>query len=221
MTFTPRVVVSASEALAEEPDRARSTVDRPRIESAVRELLLAIGDDPSRAGLAETPRRVAEAYADLFAGMSIDPVAVLEPLPDERGSGLILVREISLYGICEHHLLPFIGHAAVGYVPGADGRITGLSKLARVVEVLARRPQVQERLVREVADALESALAPSAVAVIVEAEHLCMTMRGVRKPGSTVVTTEFRGTFAGDPAARAEVLDLARSGALGRVGPEA
>jgi len=212
-SWNPRVVVSASEALSEEPDRSSSRVDRARVEAAVRELLAAIGDDPTREGVVETPRRVAEAYADLFAGMSIDPVSVLEPLPDERGTGLILVRDIQIYGICEHHLLPFFGTAAVGYVPGADGLITGLSKLARVVEVLARRPQVQERLVREVADALEAALAPSAVAVIVEAEHLCMTMRGVRKPGSTVITTEFRGAFADDPALRGEVLALARQSA--------
>ena len=208
MTFNPRVVVSASEALAEEPDRSSSSVDRPRVEAAVRELLAAIGDDPTRAGVAETPRRVAEAYADLFAGMPIDPVSVLEPLPDERGSGLILVRDISFASICEHHLLPFIGNAAVGYVPGAGGTITGISKLARVVEVLARRPQVQERLVREVADALEAALSPAGVAVVVEAEHLCMTMRGVRKPGSKVVTTEFRGVLLEDAAARADVLAL-------------
>ncbi len=210
MSWNPRVVVSASEALAEEPDRAASNVDRPRVEAAVAELLAAIGEDPKREGLVETPRRVAEAYADLFAGLAIDPVSVLEPLPDERGSGLILVRDIRFASICEHHLLPFFGSAAVGYVPGADGRITGLSKLARIVDVLARRPQVQERLVREIADALEAALAPSAVAVIVEAEHLCVTMRGVRKPGSSIVTTEFRGAFADDPAARAEVLALAR-----------
>ncbi len=208
--FTPRVVVDASEALAEEPDREASQVDRPRVEAAVRELLAAIGDDPSRDGLVETPRRVAEAYADLFAGMSIDPVSVLEPLPDERGSGLILVRDIAFTSICEHHLLPFTGRAAVGYVPGADGRITGLSKLARAVEVLARRPQVQERLVRQIADALEAALSPAAVAVVVEAEHGCMTMRGVRKPGSRVVTTEFRGAFTTDAAARAEALSLTR-----------
>lgn len=207
-TFKPRVV-DASEVLAEEPDRIHSTVDRARVEAAVRELLSAIGDDPTREGLVETPRRVAEAYADLFAGLSIDPVSVLEPLPDERGQGLILVRDIAFTSICEHHLLPFTGRAAVGYVPGADGVITGLSKLARVVEVLARRPQVQERLVRQIADALEAALSPSAVAVVVEAEHGCMTMRGVRKPGSTVVTTEFRGSFADDAAARAEVLALA------------
>jgi GTP cyclohydrolase IA len=209
-TWNPRVVVDASEALAEEPDRATSTVDRARVEAAVRELLGAIGDDPSREGLIETPRRVAEAYADLFAGMTIDPASVVEPLPDERGTGLILVRDISFTSICEHHLLPFTGRAAVGYVPGADGRITGLSKLARIVEVLARRPQVQERLVRQIADALEAALTPSAVVVVIEAEHMCMSMRGVRKPGSKVLTTEFRGSFADDPAARAEVLSLAR-----------
>ena len=210
MTWDPRVVVDASEALAEEPDRAASTVDRPRVEAAVRELLLAIGEDPTREGLVDTPRRVAEAYADLFAGLAIDPVAVLDPLTDERGAGLILVRDIGFASICQHHLLPFTGRAAVGYVPGPDGRITGLSKLARVVEVLARRPQVQERLVREIADALEAALAPSGVVVIVEAEHGCMSLRGVRKPGSTVVTTEFRGLFESDAAARAEALSLAR-----------
>ncbi|MGH2794479.1 MAG: GTP cyclohydrolase I FolE [Actinomycetota bacterium] len=210
--WNPRVVVDASEALSEEPDRATSSVDRPRVEAAVRELLAAIGDDPTREGVLETPRRVAEAYADLFAGLSIDAVAVVEPLPDERGTGLILVRDIQFASICEHHLLPFTGRAAVGYVPGADGRITGLSKLARVVEVLARRPQVQERLVRQVADALETALAPSAVAVVIEAEHMCMTIRGVRKPGSTVTTTEFRGSFLEDASARAEFLTLARNG---------
>ena len=209
-SWNPRVVVSASEALDEEPDRASSIVDRPRVEAAVREILEAIGEDPSREGVIDTPRRVAEAYADLFAGLSIDPVSVVSPLTDERGSGLILMRDIQLYSTCQHHLLPFYGTAAVAYVPGPDGRITGLSKLARLVEVLARRPQVQERLVREIADALESALAPSAVAVVIEAEHLCMTMRGARKPGSKILTTEFRGLFAEDAAARAEVLTLAR-----------
>jgi GTP cyclohydrolase I len=208
MTLNPRVVVSASDALAEDPDSGRSAVDREAIEAATRELLIAIGDDPTREGLVETPRRVAEAYGDLFSGMSIDPESVLAPLPDERGTGLILVRDIQVYSICEHHLLPFFGKAAVGYVPGPDGRITGLSKLARVVEVLARRPQVQERLVREVADALEAALGPAGVAVVIEAEQLCMTMRGVRNPGASVVTTEFRGLFLNDAAARAELLSL-------------
>ena len=209
-SWNPRVVVDASEALSEEPDRASSIVDRPRVEAAVRDLLEAIGADPAGEGVRETPRRVAEAYADLFAGTGIDPVSVLEPLTDERGSGLILVRDIRFASVCQHHLLPFSGTAAVGYVPGPGGRITGLSKLARVVDVLARRLQVQERLVREIADALEAALAPAAVAVVIEAEHLCMAVRGVRKPGSMVVTTEFRGLFSSDAAARAEVLTLAR-----------
>jgi GTP cyclohydrolase IA len=208
MTWDPRVVVSASDASAEDPERMRSTIDRDRVEAAVRELLIAIGDDPTREGLVETPRRVAEAYADLFSGTSIDPVSVLAPLPDEHGTGLILVRDIQVYSICEHHLLPFFGKAAVGYVPGPEGLITGLSKLARVVELLARRPQVQERLVREVADALEAALGPAGVAVVIEAEQLCMTMRGVRNPGASVVTTEFRGLFLKDAAARAELLGL-------------
>jgi len=212
-TWNPRVVFSASDVLAEEPDRARSGVDRARVEAAVRELLIAIGDDPAREGVVDTPRRVAEAYADLFAGLTIDPVSVVKPLAGERGSGLILVRDIQFASICEHHLLPFVGRAAVGYVPGRDGRITGLSALARVVEVLARRPQVQERLVRQIADALEASLAPSAVAVVIEAEQMCMTMRGARKPGSTVITTDFRGLFQADPAARTEVLSLARAGA--------
>jgi GTP cyclohydrolase I len=209
-SWNPRVVVDASEALSEEPDRASSIVDRPRVEAAVRDLLEAIGADPAGEGVRETPRRVAEAYADLFAGTGIDPVSVLEPLTDERGSGLILVRDIRFASVCQHHLLPFSGTAAVGYVPGPGGRITVLSKLARVVDVLARRLQVQERLVREIADALEAALAPAAVAVVIEAEHLCMAVRGVRKPGSMVVTTEFRGLFSSDAAARAEVLALAR-----------
>ena len=209
-SWNPRVVVDASEALSEEPDRASSIVDRPRVEAAVRDLLEAIGADPAGEGVRETPRRVAEAYADLFAGTGIDPVSVLESLTDERGSGLILVRDIRFASVCQHHLLPFSGTAAVGYVPGPGGRITGLSKLARVVDVLARRLQVQERLVREIADALEAALAPAAVAVVIEAEHLCMAVRGVRKPGSMVVTTEFRGLFSSDAAARAEVLALAR-----------
>lgn len=210
MSWNPKLVVSASEALAEEPDRARSAVDRAKVEQAVRLLLEAIGEDLDRQGLRETPARVAEAYADLFAGMAIDPVSVVEPLVGERGAGLILVRDIPFASICQHHLLPFVGKAAVGYLPGADGRITGLSKLARVVEVVARRPQVQERLVVEVADALDAALSPRGILVLVEAEHLCMTIRGARKPGSVVVTTEFRGLFADDAVARAEVLALAR-----------
>jgi GTP cyclohydrolase I len=148
--------------------------------------------------------------ADLVAGYGIDPVAVLEPLPNERGSGLIMVRAIPIASLCEHHLLPFTGTAAVAYLPGEKGLITGLSKLARLMEVLSRRLQVQERMVREAADALEEALDPAGAFVLVEAEHACVSMRGARKPGTITVTTEARGVFAGDASARAELVTLAR-----------
>jgi GTP cyclohydrolase I len=180
------------------------------IARGVEAILRGIGEDPARPGLRETPWRVAESYAELFSGYGVDPASVLELLPDERGEGLIMVRAIPLLSFCEHHLLPFTGTAAVAYLPGEDGRITGLSKLARLIEVLARRLQVQERLVREAADALEEALAPRGVFVLVEAEHLCMTVRGARKPGSVTVTTEARGVFRDDPAARTELIALAR-----------
>jgi GTP cyclohydrolase I len=208
MPFEPKLVVSAAEALGEERERAQ--VDQKRIARAVEEILIGIGEDPARAGLAETPRRVAESLSDLVAGYGIDPVAVLEPLADERGNGLIMMRAIPIASICEHHLLPFTGTAAVAYLPGEDGRITGLSKLARLMEVLSRRLQVQERLVREAADALEEALSPRGVFVLIEAEHTCVSLRGARKPGSVTVTTEARGIFTDDPAARAELVALAR-----------
>jgi len=176
----------------------------------VRQILEALGEDPGRTGLRDTPKRVAEAYTDLFSGLGVDASSVLESLPGEHGQGLILVRDIPLTAMCEHHLLPFVGTAALAYLPGEDGRICGLSKLARVIDVLSRKPTVQERLVVEAADALEKALAPRAVFAIVEAEHLCMTMRGAQKPGTITVTTEFRGLFRDDPALRAEVLALAR-----------
>ena len=208
MTFEPRLIVSAAEAVPEPV--ARAPLDHDRIERAVRELLAGIGDAPDRPGLVETPRRVAETFGDLLSGYSTDPVSVLEPLPDERAGGLIMVRAIPVASICEHHLLPFVGEAAVAYVPGEDGRIAGLSKLARLIDVLARRLQVQERLVREAADALEAALKPRGVFVLVEAEHQCMSLRGARTPGSVTVTTEARGIFENDPAARAELVALAR-----------
>jgi GTP cyclohydrolase I len=185
-------------------------VDRAGIERAVRLVLEAVGEHPGREGLRETPRRVAEAYAELLSGSSIDPTSVLEALPGERGSGLIMVRDIRVASICEHHLLPFLGTAAVAYLPGDDGRICGISRLGRLIDVLSRRLQVQERLVAHAADALEAALAPRGVFVMVEAEHLCMTMRGARKEGSSVVTTEARGAFRDDPEARAELIALAR-----------
>jgi GTP cyclohydrolase I len=148
--------------------------------------------------------------SDLVAGYAVDPVSVLEPLADERGTGLIMMRAIPIASLCEHHLLPFVGTAAVAYLPNEEGTITGLSKLARLMEVLSRRLQVQERLVREAADALEDALNPRGVFVLVEAEHTCVSLRGARKPGSVTVTTEARGVFGGDAAARAELTALAR-----------
>lgn len=199
-----RTVVTAAEVLPP------ADLDRDKIERGLRLILEGVGEDLGREGLLETPRRVAEAYSDLFAGLGVDPAGVLEPLPGERGSGLIMVRDLRVASICEHHLMPFLGTAAVAYLPGAQGRICGISKLARLIEVLSRRPQVQERLVAHAADALERALEPRGVFVMVEAEHLCMTMRGARATGSRVVTTEVRGVFAGDPAARAELIALAR-----------
>jgi len=208
MTFEPKLVVSASEILGEHRDRA--PVDPEQIARGVELILRGIGEDPERPGLAETPRRVAESMSDLVAGYAIDPVSVLEPLADERGTGLIMMRAIPIASLCEHHLLPFTGTAAVAYLPNEAGTITGLSKLARLMDVLSRRLQVQERLVREAADALEQALRPRGVFVLIEAEHTCVSLRGARKPGSVTVTTEARGVFAGDAAARAELTALAR-----------
>ena len=183
-------------------------VDETRVEAAVRELLIAIGEDPSRDGLQHTPRRVARAYAEIFAGLAVDPDQVLETTFDANHDELVLVKDIALYSICEHHLVPWHGRAAVGYIPGHDGRITGLSKLARLVDLYAKRPQVQERLTSQVADAVARRLQPQGVIVVVEAEHLCMAMRGVRKPGSTTVTSAVRGIFKSDPRSRAEALSL-------------
>jgi GTP cyclohydrolase I len=183
-------------------------VDQARVEAAVRELLAAIGENPDRDGLKRTPVRVARAYAEMFAGLTADPDAVLETTFDENHDELVLVKDIPLYSICEHHLVPWHGTAAVGYIPGVDGRITGLSKLARVVDLYAKRPQVQERLTSQVADAVMRRLEPQGVVVVVEAEHLCMAMRGVRKPGSTTVTSAVRGIFKSDPRSRAEALSL-------------
>jgi len=183
-------------------------IDLARTEAAVRELLLAIGEDPDRDGLKRTPERVARAYAEMFAGLTVDPDDVLETTFDENHDELVLVKDIPLYSICEHHLVPWHGRAAVGYIPGKDGRITGLSKLARVVDLYAKRPQVQERLTSQVADAVMRRLEPQGVVVVVEAEHLCMAMRGVRKPGSTTVTSAVRGLFKSDPRSRAEALSL-------------
>ncbi len=183
-------------------------IDRPRIEAAVREILAAIGEDPERPGLRDTPARVARAYAEQYAGIGRDPREVLATMFDEHHEEIVLVKDIEMYSSCEHHLLPFHGRAHVGYIPNDAGMITGLSKLARLVDLYAKRPQVQERLTSQVADALMDILEPQGVIVVIEAEHLCMSMRGVRKAGATTTTSAVRGIFHKDPATRAEALSL-------------
>jgi GTP cyclohydrolase IA len=181
-------------------------VDKARIEKAVRELLLAIGEDPDRDGLRRTPERVAEMYGEIAGGLFDDPARHLVVTFEADHDEMVMVRDIPLFSICEHHLVPFHGKAHVAYIPGADGRITGLSKIARLVDGFARRPQVQERLTTQIADAMAGALQPLGVFVVIEAEHLCMSMRGVRKPGSTTVTSAVRGLFKDNPATRAEAM---------------
>ncbi len=184
--------------------------DRERAEAAVRELLLAIGEDPEREGLVETPRRVAKAYQEMMAGLYEDPDEVLAKTFAEDHEELVLVRDIPMYSMCEHHLAPFHGVAHVGYIPSVDGRVTGLSKIARLVDLYAKRPQVQERLTAQVADALVRRLSPRGVIVVLEAEHLCMAMRGIRKPGSRTLTSAVRGQFKVNASSRAEALALIR-----------
>ena len=189
------------------PRHGSSFVDLPRAEAAVRELLLAVGEDPDREGLRQTPARVARAYEEIFRGLAQEPRDVLTTTFELGHDELVLVRDIEIYSTCEHHLLPFHGVAHVGYIPGTHGRVTGLSKLARLVDVYARRPQLQERLTTQVADALEEGLAPRGVLVVVECEHLCMSMRGVRKAGARTTTSAVRGQLR-DPATRAEAISL-------------
>jgi GTP cyclohydrolase IA len=188
----------------------RIGVDHARAAAAVRELLLAVGEDPDRPGLQGTPDRVARAYAETFAGLWEDPAEVLATTFDEDHDEMVLVKDIPMYSTCEHHLVPFHGVAHIGYIPGEDGRVTGLSKLARLVEVYARRPQVQERMTSQIADALADVLKPRGVLVVIEAEHLCMAMRGVRKPGSSTVTSAVRGIFRENAATRSEAMSLVR-----------
>ena len=185
--------------------------DHPRAAAAVRELLLACGENPDRPGLRDTPDRVARAYREMFAGLYSDPDDVLSTTFDEGHDELVLVKDIPMYSTCEHHLVPFHGAAHVGYIPGSNGRVTGLSKLARVVDLYAKRPQVQERLTGQVADALMRKLDPRGVIVVIEAEHLCMAMRGIRKPGATTTTSAVRGQFKTNAPSRAEALSLIRS----------
>ena len=182
--------------------------DLPRIERAVTEILLAVGEDPDREGLKDTPARVARALREQFSGLLMTPGDVLTTVFDADHEEMVLVRDIELYSTCEHHLVPFFGHAHVGDIPNEKGQITGLSKLARLVDLYARRPQVQERMTSQIADALMETLEPRGVIVIIEAEHLCMSMRGVRKPGAKTVTSAVRGSFLSSESTRAEAMSL-------------
>ena len=187
--------------------KLESKIDRGRIEKAVREIIEALGEDPDREGLLETPERVAAFYAEVFDGLHRDPGDVVDAFfGEEHYQEIVMVREIPFYSMCEHHFVPFHGQAHVAYIP--KGRVTGLSKLARLVEGFARRPQMQERLTAQVADALSERLQPLGVMVVVEAEHLCMSMRGVKKPGATTVTSAVRGIMESQPATRAEAMSL-------------
>jgi GTP cyclohydrolase I len=183
-------------------------VDLARIEAAVREILVAIGEDPTRDGLLQTPARVARAMGEQFAGLRQQPADVLSTVFDADHDEMIIVKDIELYSTCEHHLVPFHGVAHVGYIPNIRGEITGLSKIARLVDLFARRPQVQERLTSQIADAMQEILEPRGVIVVVECEHLCMSMRGVRKPGARTVTSAVRGAFRDSDRTRAEALGL-------------
>ncbi|MGI8592389.1 MAG: GTP cyclohydrolase I FolE [Nakamurella sp.] len=186
----------------------RPSFDQPRVEAAVRELLIGIGENVDRDGLKDTPARVARAYAEQFGGLYSDPDEVLATVFAENHSEMVLVRDIPMYSTCEHHLVPFFGSAHVGYIPGRDGKVTGLSKLARVVEGYSKRPQVQERLTTQVAEALVERLEPAGVIVVIEAEHLCMAMRGIRKPGAITTTSAVRGIFQTRASTRAEAMSL-------------
>lgn len=183
-------------------------LDKPAIESAVSVIIKAIGENEKREGLLETPCRVAEMYGEIFAGMNMDPKAELAVGFEEGHREMVMLRDIPFYSMCEHHLLPFYGVAHVGYIPNEHGRVVGASKLARVVEIFAKRPQLQERMTTQVAETIMEALKPDGVAVVVQAEHLCMTMRGIKKPGSNVITSATRGFFRSRAATRAEFLSL-------------
>jgi len=186
----------------------RERIDTARIEKAVREILIAIGEDPDRDGLQRTPERMAAMYAEIFGGLHENPAEHLTVTFEADHDEMVMVRDIAMISCCEHHLVPFSGRAHVAYIPGPDGRITGLSKIARLVDGFARRPQIQERLTTQIADALVAELKPEGVLVMIEAEHLCMSMRGVKKPGALTVTSAVRGLFKTNPATRAEAMSL-------------
>lgn len=195
---------------------AEPTVDITRIEKAVREILLAIGENPDRDGLVGTPNRVARMYEEIFSGLREDPGDHLSVLFEADHDEMVMVKDIPIYSVCEHHLVPWFGSAHVAYIPNEDGRITGLSKLARLVDGFSRRPQVQERLTSQVADCIEQVLAPRGVLVVVEAEHLCMSMRGIKKPGALTVTSAVRGLMRDSVAARSEAMSFIHGGHGGR-----
>ena len=186
-------------------------VDKKKIENAVRDILEAIGEDTGREGLADTPGRVARFYEEVFSGISQDPGMILSKVFTENHEEMVLVKDIPIYSMCEHHLLPFVGHAHIAYIPG-NGKVAGLSKLARVAEAFARRPQLQERLTGQIADTIVKAMDPIGVLVVIEAEHMCMTIRGIKKPGSKTVTSALRGLFRKNKATRAEAFALIREG---------
>jgi len=210
MSAADDVIDEIQGSLMGEADDSDTTVseqvDLPRMERAVREILAAVGEDPDREGLKDTPRRVAKMYAELFSGLHEDPRAHLQRVFTEQYDEVVLVRDISFNSMCEHHLMPFMGKAHIGYMP--DGKVLGLSKLARVVEVVAHRPQVQERMTETIADLLESEANAKGVAVVIEATHTCMTVRGVRKPGSLCVTSAMKGLFRSHLSSRSEVMSL-------------
>jgi GTP cyclohydrolase I len=190
----------------------RPDFDPTAVADSVRQILKGIGEDPERNGLQKTPERVARMYSELFSGVGIDPASVLDAMFEADHDEMIMIRDIALYSVCEHHLIPFVGKAHVAYIPSESGCITGLSKLARLVDVVAKRPQVQERLTTQIADAIEKKLDPRGVLVVVEAEHLCMSMRGIRKPGTQTVTSAVRGLFRSNEATRAEAMGLINRG---------
>jgi GTP cyclohydrolase IA len=185
--------------------------DKNNIRKSIRTIIESIGENPNRQGLKETPRRVADMYAELFSGMSMDPIEELKTGFEQGHREMVIVKDIPFYSMCEHHLLPFYGEVHIGYIPDNTGHIVGISKLARVVEIVARRPQVQERMTTEIADAIMQGLKPSGVVVVVKAEHMCMIMRGVKKPGSHIITSAIRGIFYENAASRAEFFSLIQS----------
>jgi GTP cyclohydrolase I len=183
-------------------------INEAAIQKATKDIIKAIGEDPTREGLVETPRRVAEMYSELFSGMSMDPTEELSVGYELGHREMVIVKDIPFYSMCEHHLLPFFGLVHIGYIPDQTGRVVGISKLARVVEIIARRPQIQERMTTQIADAIDAGISPQGVAVVVQGEHMCMVMRGVKKPGSNIITSAIRGAFRRKAASRAEFFSL-------------